>query len=154
MISYVPGEGPQPARGMIVGEAPGRTEAEQGRPFVGKSGILLDQALLALGVQRGDIYVTNVFPLLPLDGSGKIRRPTEIEMATQVGRLNAEVRNTKPKSILALGKTAENFLREHLSDYDAWNVVNAWHPSYVLRRHGGLSVEWLEQIRPWANVIH
>lgn len=147
-MTFVPGEGPLPCRGMVIGEAPGRTEVEHGRPFIGPSGKLLDQALIALGIERKEIYVTNVVKTLPLDGSGKIRKPTISEMEHGKGRLMLEIKEADPVCILALGRTAQDFLMGHEVAH-----VAAWHPAYVLRRHGGLSVEWLEQIRPWAEAV-
>ena len=148
MTHYVPGSGPWPAKGMIVGEAPGRTEVQLGRPFVGPSGILLDQALVALAVPRETIYITNVVKFLPLTPDGKIRPPTDKEMDEGASKLLSEIRMVKPDSILALGRTAEKFLNDR-----GISNVYAWHPAYVLRRHGGLSTEWLEQIRPWAKEV-
>jgi DNA polymerase len=132
---------------MIIGEAPGRTEVEQGKPFVGKSGILLDQALMALGVDRSKCYVTNVVKFLPLDEHGKIRKPTYEEMLMGTSKLELEMKEAKAP-VLALGKTAQEIVKDY-----AYEITYAWHPSYVLRRHGGLSVEWLEQIRPWAERV-
>jgi uracil-DNA glycosylase family 4 len=138
---------------MIIGEAPGRTEVEQGKPFVGKSGILLDQALMALGVDRSKCYVTNVVKFLPLDSKGKIRPPTPKEMEHGRDKLLLEIKETGYAPILALGKTASGFLELWYCVPTMRMVFPAWHPSYVLRRHGGLSVEWLEQIRPWAERV-
>ena len=149
-MTFVPGEGPRPARGMIIGEAPGRTEVQLGRPFVVPSGTLLNQALVALAVDREKCYVTNVVKELPLDEHGKIRPPNEREKKLWTGRIVLEIKETSPLCILALGRTAQNFLAELNV---ATPVVFAWHPAYVLRRHGGLSVEWLEQIREWAERI-
>lgn len=148
MTTYVPGYGPKPARGMIIGEAPGRTEVEQGRPFVGKSGILLDMALNALGLERKAMYVTNVVKFLPLDEEGRIRKPFPSEIENAKSQLVSEIHAVSPLGILALGKVAENFLES--AGVAHWY---AWHPAYVLRRHSGLPTEWLEQIRPWSVVV-
>ena len=162
----VPGEGPQPATGMIVGEAPGREEVEQGRPFVGRSGKLLETALRAVGVTRESVYVTNIVKELPLDSDDKIRRPTQEEIDAWMPILQSEIESTAPAAILALGRTAARTL----TGYDdlpfgskVGNVYVAWHPAYVLR-HGHRFVlthtlpsathqEWLEQIRPWAEAL-
>lgn len=165
----VPGEGPQPARGMIVGEAPGFKEEEVGRPFVGQSGRLLDNALRALGVDRTKMYVTNVVKVVPLRSDGKIRQPTGDEVASWIELLRQEILSTAPEAILALGKTASRALVGMAVGDDAAelpagskveNIYTAWHPSYILRQ-GGLFVthdhgkkgEWLEQIRPWAEIV-
>lgn len=145
---FVPGEGPVPSKGMIIGEAPGRTEALLGRPFVGPSGKLLDQALIALAVPRESVYITNVVKTLPLTADGKIRKPTHNEEEKWKAKLHMEIKQSRAYGILALGKTAQEFLSRN-----GWPFYEAWHPAYVLRRHGGLSTEWLEQIRPWAEVV-
>src|ERR1044072_2732154 len=61
----VPGEGDPNAAIMIVGEAPGASEDEQGRPFVGRSGKLLDELLAAAGLEREQVYITNVVKARP-----------------------------------------------------------------------------------------
>ena len=64
--NFVPGEGPAPARIMIVGEAPGASEDKQGRPFVGRAGRLLDELLAGVaGLQREDVFITNVLKARP-----------------------------------------------------------------------------------------
>lgn len=165
-----PGEGPQPACGMIVGEAPGREEIEQGRPFVGRSGKLLYTALRSVGIDRADIYVTNVVKELPLDSDERIRRPYPDEIEAWGPILSGEIEATAPAAILALGRTAANALTG-LSGDIPWgskvgNVYVVWHPAYVLRNGGATSFrtargdgyanysEWLNQIVPWAEVVH
>ena len=61
----VPGEGSHTADVLLVGEAPGASEDEQGRPFVGRSGKLLDELLAAAGLERGDVFITNVVKARP-----------------------------------------------------------------------------------------
>lgn len=167
MSGPVSGEGPQPARGMIVGEAPGRDEVEQGRPFVGRSGRLLDTSLRAVGVERSGVYITNAVKALPLDGDEKIRRPTPEEIAEWYPILQGEIENTAPAAILALGQTAAGVLTDLVGEKIPFgskigNVYVAWHPSYVQRSvtlhpsyvlGSGNWAEWLDQIRPWALEI-
>jgi uracil-DNA glycosylase family 4 len=157
----VPGTGPQPALGMIVGEAPGFEEVEQGLPFAGRSGKLLDVALRAVWVNRERCYVTNVVKEIPLDLEGKIRVPTHHEIETWAPILDGEIDSTAPAAILALGRTACNALTGATYDLIPFgskvgNVYVAWHPSYVLRSILGGSatyVDWLAQIRPWADAL-
>ena len=61
----VPGEGSPSAEVMLVGEAPGASEDELGRPFVGRAGRLLDELLAAAGLRRDEVYVTNVVKARP-----------------------------------------------------------------------------------------
>ena len=143
---------------MIVGEAPGFTEVAEGRPFVGKSGKLLDNALTILGLRREHIYVTNVVKDMPLNSEGKIRRPLPAEINGWATLLAIEISEIKPVAILALGRTAV----DHLMGFDApfgekiGTIYSAWHPSYVLRGMDldhGLYVEWIDQLRPWAEEV-
>jgi uracil-DNA glycosylase family 4 len=64
-IKPVPGEGKIPSEVMIVGEAPGRMEDLSGRPFVGKAGNLLTRALSSIGIERKDVYITNIVKCRP-----------------------------------------------------------------------------------------
>lgn len=168
----VPGEGPQTCLGMVVGEAPGRSEVEQGRPFVGRAGKLLETALRAVGVARDGVYITNTVKKIPLDSEGRIRRPNQEEIEAWRSILEGEIQSTAPAAILALGRTAAYALT------DSWDlpfgsrvnfvapVFTAWHPSYLLHRGhdeddplGGPDgnaftwAEWLVQIRPWAEAV-
>src|ERR671929_1806924 len=61
----VPGEGPPRARIMLVGEGPGYWENEQGRPFVGQAGQLLEELLASIGLRRQDVFITNVVKCRP-----------------------------------------------------------------------------------------
>jgi uracil-DNA glycosylase family 4 len=151
----VGGEGPRPALGMIVGEAPGFTEEKEGRPFVGKSGKLLDAALASLGVPRESVYITNVVKTVPVDEDGRIRKPTPDERKEWSGLLLSETWDVAPVAILALGRTAS----DDMTGYEGvpmgskiGNVYTAYHPAYVLR--GGMPQhEWLEQLTPWAEAV-
>lgn len=155
----VAGCGPQPSLLMIVGEAPGRDEVKEGRPFVGAAGRLLDVALRAVGVDRDAVYLTNVVKDLPLDSDGKIRRPYEDEIVSWLPILESEIQHTAPEKILALGRTAQRALVPGVPE-DAipfgsiiGHVHLAWHPAYVLRqggKRGSTYAEWLRQLYPWA----
>jgi uracil-DNA glycosylase family 4 len=153
----VPGEGKQPAAGLICGEAPGRDEVKAGRPFVGKSGKLLDTALRSFGIAREDIFITNVVKDLPLDSDGRIRRPYDEEIEAWRSILEGEIQHTAPKAILALGKTAWKALTD--TETPDWAggrlgiVFGAYHPSYVLRSGNAQYAYWLSQMEPWAKEV-
>ncbi len=98
----VPGEGNLDADVMLVGEAPGRTEDEQGRPFVGAAGQLLNELLERAGMPRQTVYITNVVKCRPPNN----RTPTEEEVASCIGYLKDEIRLVRPRVIVALGNTA------------------------------------------------
>lgn len=98
----VPGEGNLNAKIMLVGEAPGKNEDEQGRPFVGAAGQLLNSLLEQAGLGRQDVYITNVVKCRPPNN----RTPTEDEVAACIGFLREEISLVRPKVIVALGNTA------------------------------------------------
>src|SRR5690606_11584193 len=96
------GEGNPRARLMLVGEGPGAQEDEQGRPFAGRAGRLLDRILAAIGLAREDVYITNVVKCRPPGN----RTPTEAEMRTCLPYLLAQIRLIRPGIIVCLGSTA------------------------------------------------
>lgn len=102
----VPGEGYLNADVMLVGEAPGRNEDEQGRPFVGAAGQLLNELLERAGMPRPTVYITNVVKCRPPNN----RTPTDEEVAACVDYLKDEIRLVRPKVIVALGNTAGSTL--------------------------------------------
>jgi uracil-DNA glycosylase len=108
-INAVPGEGNSKAKIMIIGEAPGRNEDEQGKPFVGIAGKRLNKLLESNGIERKDVFITNVAKCRPPQN----RVPTEEEAKTCINLyLNEQIQAIKPKLIILLGKTAsENFLQ-------------------------------------------
>ena len=87
---------------MIIGEAPGQEEDEQGIPFVGRAGQLLNKMLLAINVDRKDVYVTNVLPWRPPQN----RTPTDQEILEFLPFLQKQIEIIKPKFLYLLGTTA------------------------------------------------
>ena len=159
----VPGKGPIPAAGMIIGEAPGRDEERQGEPFVGRAGKLLTSALNALGVRREYIYITNVVKEIPLDSDDKIRRPNPNEIEAWRPILDGEILNVAPAAVLLLGRTAVDAVTgmhkvafgSHLAGTDEHpDVYTAMHPgAFFYGRQDITREEWLEQLRPWAEAL-
>lgn len=103
----VPGEGPDETNWVIVGQAPADTEVAKGRPFVGTSGVRLDQALAAARVDRSAVYITNTALCQPPDNESP--PPDEAILACHE-RLIREVQLRMPRKVLALGKTAAEAL--------------------------------------------
>ena len=87
---------------MLVGEAPGKSEDEQGRPFVGRSGKLLDELLAAAGLERGDVYITNVVKARPPGN----RDPKPAEVAHWMPYLERQLALVRPRVIVPLGRHA------------------------------------------------
>lgn len=138
----VPGAGHPRANLMIVGEGPGEEEDRQGLPFVGRSGHLLTETLLKVGLTREDVFITNVVKCRPPDNRDPL--PTEVALCRQY--LERQVRLVRPKMVVALGRIAATHLlgrqvkitKEHgnldvLPFDDDVLVSIIYHPAYVLR---------------------
>ena len=103
------GEGSVTARVMMVGEQPGDKEDLQGRPFVGPAGGVLDKALAAAGIDRNDVYVTNIVKHFKWEPRGKRRlhkKPNALEISACRPWLEAEMKVVKPEVVVLLGATA------------------------------------------------
>jgi uracil-DNA glycosylase len=141
------GEGEPSARIMLVGEQPGDVEDQQGRPFVGPAGKLLDEALEKAGIPRLECYVTNAVKHFKWEPSGKRRihkKPSPREIAACRPWLEAEIRIIHPETVVCLGATAAaallgstvRVLRDRgrpLSSPVAKSVFVTIHPSMILR---------------------
>jgi DNA polymerase len=107
------GEGRKGSDVMLVGEQPGDKEDLEGRPFVGPAGRLLDRALDRAGIDRRNVYVTNVVKHFKWEARGKRRihkKPNMAEITACKPWLEAEIRVVKPKVVVALGATAAQAL--------------------------------------------
>ena len=96
----VPGEGPENAEIMFIGEAPGFHEDRQGRPFVGAAGKFLDELLASIGLTREDVYIGNVIKCRPPGN----RDPLADEMAACKPFLDKQIELIQPKLIVTLGR--------------------------------------------------
>jgi DNA polymerase len=141
------GEGPTHALAMFVGEQPGDQEDIAGKPFVGPSGRLLDEALEDAGIPRDEVYVTNAVKHFKFDPRGKRRihsKPSAREIKACRPWLEAEIKVVKPQMIVCLGATAAQSLMgsafrltQHRgealkTDWAPWLLATN-HPSAVLR---------------------
>jgi uracil-DNA glycosylase family protein len=141
------GEGPAKARAMLVGEQPGDREDIEGHPFVGPAGALLDRALQAAGIERSDVYITNVVKHFRFRARGKRRihqRPDREHVQACRPWLNAELAVVKPSVLVCLGAVAAQGLlgnqvrvtkdrgRPIESDLADFVTVTV-HPSSILR---------------------
>lgn len=107
--SPVVGEGSLTAKIMFVGEAPGRKEAESGRPFCGPSGKLLDELLISVKLARKDVYITNIVKDRPPEN----RDPTPEEKDLYAPFLDRQIAIIKPKIVAALGRHSMEYLMTH-----------------------------------------
>ena len=96
----VPGEGPEPAEIMFIGEAPGFHEDRQGRPFVGPAGQFLEELLGLVGLRRDQVYIGNVVKCRPPNN----RDPLPTEIAACKHWLDAQIRLVNPQIIVTLGR--------------------------------------------------
>jgi uracil-DNA glycosylase family protein len=141
------GEGPAKAELMLVGEQPGDREDQEGRPFVGPAGRVLDEALLEAGIDREQIYLTNVVKHFKWKPRGKRRihqKPNAEEIAACRPWLEAELAAVQPGVLVCLGAIAAQALlgrtfrvsrqRGELVDSPLAPFVTATvHPSSILR---------------------
>src|SRR5918912_3373294 len=102
----VPGEGQLSAKIMFIGEAPGHSEDKEGRPFVGAAGRILDDLLKKAGIERSQVFITNVVKCRPPNN----RVPEEDESAACRPYLDRQIALIQPKVICILGKTAYSSL--------------------------------------------
>jgi DNA polymerase len=149
------GEGNPCAEVMCVGEGPGETEDRLGRPFVGRSGELLDKMLAAIDLAREDVYICNTVKCRPtLDNGHRLanRAPTPDEMKNCRPYLEAQIEIIRPRVILALGApAAKSFMGEKFSitkQRGQWYdgplgipIIATFHPAYILRQTGGAMTE-------------
>lgn len=134
----VPGEGPVRAEIMFIGEAPGRNEDLQGRPFVGQAGKLLGQLLGEIELTREDVWISNIVKCRPPEN----RDPRPEEIAACAGYLERQMELLQPKVIATLGRhSMEKFFpgakitRVHgQAKRDGKRVlIPLYHPAYILR---------------------
>ena len=135
------GEGNPDARVLIVGEAPGKNEDEQGRPFVGAAGKLLDELLAVAGLKREDVFIANVLKCRP--PGNRDPRPEEIELCTPY--LREQTRTINPDFIVTLGNFSTKFilktetgltrLHGHVQKAGRFNVFPIFHPAAALYDH-------------------
>ncbi len=99
-INVVPGEGSPKAEIMFIGEGPGKNEDEQGRPFIGAAGKLLDKLIKSIGLTREDIYIANVVKCRPPGNRDPL--PEEVDACRPW--LDQQIKIIKPKLIVLLGR--------------------------------------------------
>ena len=106
MSNFIPGNGPSTAKLIVVGEAPGKTEEEQGIPFCGPSGAIVNEMLEDAGISRSEVYVTNVIKFRPPNNDLVRLKETGKSIEDFVPILWNEINAIKPNAILALGDLA------------------------------------------------
>lgn len=134
----VPGEGNMDAEVIFVGEAPGATEDETGRPFVGRAGKLLETALAKINLTRGDVWIGNVIKHRPPEN----RDPLPDEISACMPYLTMQLRTIKPKLIVTLGRYSMSYFypdgkisrdRGTLIKAGDYDIFPVYHPAAALR---------------------
>lgn len=150
--SPVPFKGPTPARLVVIGEAPGKQEDEEGKPFVGPAGLYLHAVLESLGFNTDEIMFMNAVSCFPIDHAGRGRTPNASEIKACHGNMLAQIEVAEPKFALVTGGVPLKSVRGGVkvtqvrgrpfllggSTRILGNVLcmPTYHPSYVLRMGG------------------
>lgn len=144
----VPGEGPADARLVVVGEGPGATEDETGRPFVGRAGELLTDILAAIELPREQVFICNIVKCRPPEN----RKPQPDEIDACVPYLYRQLEVIRPALILAMGSTAAETLlntkqslaslRGRVHQFRGTPVIVTYHPAALLRNPNWKKPTW------------
>ena len=146
----VPGVGNREADLLIVGEGPGQDEDIRGEPFVGRSGQLLDRMLRAIGIERDQVYITNIVKCRPPNN----RDPKSDESRHCRVYLDAQIKQIAPKVILSVGRvSAHNLLGSNLPVGKLIKQMHqlpgteipvkvTYHPAYLLRTPSAKAIAW------------
>ena len=139
---------------MLIGEAPGASEDQEGLPFVGRAGILLDKMLSSINLDRKNVYVSNIINYRPPDN----RRPTDEEMNRYLPFIKKHIEIISPKILILLGSTAMNALIDNdvvISKVRGqWiekefgqcktSVIVTFHPAFLMRQPTQKKLAWID----------
>ena len=139
---------------MLIGEAPGANEDEEGLPFVGRAGALLDKMLAAIDLDRKKVYISNIINYRPPDN----RRPTEEEVKRYLPFITKHIEIINPKILVLLGSTAMNALIgnevviskmrgkwiEKKFGNCKTSVIITFHPAFLMRQPAQKKMAWVD----------
>ena len=139
---------------MLIGEAPGANEDEEGLPFVGRAGALLDKMLAAINLDRKKVYISNIINYRPPDN----RRPTDEEIKRYLPFISKHIEIINPKILVLLGSTAMNALignevviskmRGKWIEKNFGNcktsVIITFHPAFLMRQPAQKKLAWTD----------
>ena len=139
---------------MVIGEGPGANEDLEGVPFIGKTGELLDKMLLSIGLDRDNIYITNVVNYRPPEN----RSPTKEEIDRYLPYLTRHIEIIDPKILILLGSSALNALigeEKKISEIRGkWinkkigkcstSVIVSFHPAFLMRQPNQKAMSWVD----------
>ena len=139
---------------MIIGEAPGANEDEEGLPFVGRAGALLDKMLAAIDLDRKKVYISNIINYRPPEN----RRPTDQEIKRYLPFITRHIEIINPKILVLLGSTAMNALigkdiviskmrgkwMEKKFGRCKTSVIITFHPAFLMRQPAQKKMAWID----------
>ena len=138
---------------LFIGEAPGANEDNQGEPFVGQAGQLLNAMLASINLKRDDIFITNILKCRPPNN----RDPAPDEVSCCTPYLVEQIDLISPKLIVALGRIAAHFLlntqtplsrlRNQMHQYHNIPLIATFHPAYLLRTPSEKAHAWKDMQR-------
>ena len=151
---------------MLIGEAPGANEDEEGLPFVGRAGALLDKMLAAIDLDRKKVYISNIINYRPPDN----RRPTDEEIKRYLPFITKHIEIINPKIIVLLGSTAMNaiignevviskmrgkWIERKFGNCKA-SLIITFHPAFLMRQPAQKKMAWidLKMIRDKKNNLN
>lgn len=138
------GEGDPQARVMLIGEAPGKQEARSGRPFVGRSGKVLDKMLESIGLSRQNVYITNVVKDRPPEN----RDPTREEVRLYAPFLDRQIDIIQPQVIVPLGRFAMQFVLDRYDLPQKDQRISELHGAILEARAGNRPIQILPMFHP------
>ena len=139
---------------MLIGEGPGSNEDQEGLPFVGRAGALLDKMLASIDLNRKNVYITNVVNYRPPEN----RRPTEEEIAKYLPYLKKHIEIINPKILVLLGSTALNtlignevviskargqWIEKQFGECKT-SVIVTFHPAFLMRQPAQKKMAWID----------
>ena len=139
---------------MLIGEAPGANEDQEGLPFVGRAGLLLDKMLAAINLDRNKVYISNVVNYRPPEN----RRPTDEEIKRYLPFITKHIEIINPKILILLGSTAMNALIgndiviskmrgkwiEKKFGSCKTSVIITFHPAFLMRQPAQKKMAWID----------
>ena len=147
-------DGNPKSRIMLIGEAPGANEDEEGLPFVGRAGILLDKMLASINLDRKKVYISNIVNYRPPEN----RRPTDEEIKRYLPFITKHIEIINPKILVLLGSTAMNaligkeiviskmrgkWLEKEFGSCKT-SVIITFHPAFLMRQPAQKKLSWID----------
>tara|TARA_B100000508_G_scaffold60333_1_gene47142 strand:- start:181417 stop:182019 length:603 start_codon:yes stop_codon:yes gene_type:complete len=146
----VPGEGRTNAKIVMVGEAPGKNEAETGRPFCGQTGKILDELFESINLDRESVFVTSVVK----DRPQKNRDPTKEEIAWYAPYLDRQIEIIAPKVVVALGRFAMEYLFDRYGVDIEKKTISELHGSVFEGKVGAQRIKIVALYHPSASIYN